>query len=133
MELIADSWFMELGELSDGHALMAGVLLKTQLDTFRKTGHLLDFSQEYVRRKLTSTTSVLRLGNMYCRCLRCGCRQRLAYWMEAVIFDQEARERRIEAAAPGAGGTVVYLRQCMGNEFAETAMLVLNVDLSERD
>jgi hypothetical protein len=129
MDLIADSWIMDLAERSEEHHQLAGVLLKVQLDTFRKTGHLLDYSQEYVHRRFQTNPYVLQLRNVYVRCLRCGCVQRLVYWIEAVGFNQEARDTRIQSADPGKGNTVVYLEQCMGNEWVGTSAALLGVEI----
>jgi hypothetical protein len=127
MEMMADAWFMELGREGGPAGVIAGMLLATQVKTYRVTGHLIDFSQELPRRHIGQRARHGYLWKGYVRCLRCGTQALLGDWVGAVKLLPEDRAFTVETAPDAHRRLVAYLDKCPGHSVVQDAALLLDV------
>lgn len=123
-QMVGDARLLDLALESPGANLLAGILLRCQLATYRRRGHILSYSDEYVWRRLRTARSGCRLPNVYVRCMRCGCAALLLDWCIATHMDTEplrppGRRRGRSEQISGE-----YLGQCGGHELAASALLL---------
>lgn len=119
-ELICDIWLARACACDGRPGITARALLRTQVLTYNRTGHLLALNDELPRRRIQAALQHGGLPRIYVRCLRCGCTAELMAWMKAAPL--LASERSVRAAAlgdhmpPDAGD---YLTSCDGTHYLE--------------
>jgi hypothetical protein len=117
-ELICDIWLARAASHHGEPGVAARMLLRTQILTHNRTGHLLAFNDELPRRRIQKALQYGGLPRIYVRCLRCGCTAELQAWIAAA---PKLREERIAVASalgrhmPAGGGD--YLLPCEATSY----------------
>ncbi len=124
-QLVGDEALILLGLQSPCHAALCGVLLRTQIQTYKATRHIISYSDEYSMRRIRNAAKTGRLPNIYCRCMRCGCLALLLDWAVAVYqIDMPLQQ----PGRPGVGVRIPtnndFRGRCTGNEIAEEGLLL---------
>jgi hypothetical protein len=128
MDLLADEWLLLLGSRGPRERVIAGELLRVQVLTARRTGHLIDLAQAPLRRDIEAKAKWGRWSRHACRCTRCGATEPLTSWQYALAFTPQDRERLALAwhEHDRAGGA--YLWRCTGNEAVHGLATILGLE-----
>lgn len=117
-ELMADIWVATLAAQQGRPGAAARVLLRTQVLTFNRTGHMLAFNDELPRRRIQQAVARSGLPRIYVRCLRCGCTAWLQEWIKAAPLIMAARNSEADRLDPGRlRERVQYLRACPSTNY----------------
>jgi hypothetical protein len=126
-ELVGDANLAYEGLRSPGAMVLCGLLLRVQIRTYKRTGHIISYADEYVMRKIRNHAKRATLPNCYARCMRCNCPALLIDWCAAVELadDPLMASRRFDPA----GHIPVdkaFFAECKGNEKAQEASILLD-------
>ncbi len=126
-ELVGDEALLTMGQTSGGHRLLCGTLLRAQIATYSRLGHIISFSDEYVMRKIKTAGYTGRLPNIWCRCLRCGCLAHLLDWCVAVdLAGDRLKVDRRWANRKTAPIDRRFMAECQGSDVARDSLLLLD-------
>ena len=117
-ELIADAWLADWASTQGREGTAARRLLRAQILTYNRTGHLLALNDEYVRRRVVHSARYGQTPRLWVRCLRCGWQANLNDWCKAAEFSGQARAelilRMYDANQPERSA---FLRACPGEQY----------------
>jgi hypothetical protein len=119
-ELVCDIWLARAASASGSSGHAARTLLRAQVLTYNRTGHLLALNDELPRRRITRALPYGGLPRIYVRCLRCGCTAELQAWIAAApkpLSERMATAAALESHMPPDGPN--YLRRCFGTEYLQ--------------
>lgn len=124
-DLVGDFFLLDLGWESPQAAVLCAVLLKVQIGTYRATGHIISFADEYARRRIRTHSRRRFIPKMYCRCMRCGCLALLIDWCVArdLADDPLMAGRRFPAGGRQPVSTEFY-KECTGGDKARDWLLL---------
>lgn len=126
-QLVGDIALIDLGQQSASHAVLCGVLLRVQIRTYRRHGHIISYSDEYTMRRIRNAAKTGRLPHIYCRCLRCGCLALLLDWCVAVdLADDPVMPARRFAALSHRPVDDKFYHACEGSKIAENGLLLMD-------
>ncbi len=119
-ELVGDHYLALMLMPGDPASGPAAKLLRAQILTYNRTGHLIGMSEELPKRRISEAAKQGRLPRIYLRCLRCGTPAWLNDWIvgaELVFEERNDRLRQLEAR--GKGDLAGFLKRCTGMEYLE--------------
>jgi len=125
-ELVGDESLLAIGLHSAGAAVLCGVLLRAQIQTYKRTRHVISLSDEYSMRRIRNAARTGRMPNIYARCLRCGCVALLIDWCAA--GDLAQNDLMVSRRWPEGHRHPVsreFYSRCTGNEKAREALFLL--------
>lgn len=123
--LVGDAALLDLAVLSPAHSVLCGLLLRAQISTYRCTGHIISYADEYAMRKIRNHARRGTVPTMYCRCMRCGCLALLFDWL--VACDLAADPLMAERRWPPGKRQVVdrsFFAECAGEDKMREALLL---------
>src|SRR6266849_9420076 len=93
-------------------AVPAAKLLRAQILTYNRTGHLIGMSEELPKRRICEAAKHGTIPRIYLRCLRCGIPAWLNDWIAgAELGFEERRDRFCRLEAIGKGDLAEFLRR----------------------
>lgn len=96
-ELVGDANLIELAGVRPQLDWVIGILLRVQFSTYRRTGHIISYADEYVWRRIKMFNRYATLPNIHCRCIRCNCRALLLDWYCALDWQHPELIAKIKA------------------------------------
>lgn len=126
MALICDVELIALGMSSERARYACLLLMAVQSQAWLRFGHLLDLSEEGMRRRLRKGLDDGRLATAHVRCLRCGSVAFLCDWVDATIERHNALvPSRWRLAWDTEPVDAAYRRACTGDARFLEGMAVL--------
>ncbi len=117
--IVGDPWLFDFAQGGPEMARMAIVLLRTQAQTAHRTGHIVDLSEERVRRRLKGGTRFDIVPIVKVRCMRCGVWAFLNDWVKAAAMDAHGRSSALRSAyLKGSEAMYRFMEPCDGKRVA---------------
>lgn len=85
--LIADPWLLDLAVDHINSRVVASMLFRCQVRTFRRTGHIIDFGDVLTQESIFKAARRAKLAHAYVRCSRCGLQRLIRDWVRADTID----------------------------------------------
>ncbi len=119
-ELVGDHYLALMLMPGSPASRVAATLLRAQILTYNRTGHLIGMSEELPKRRICEAAKHGTIPRIYLRCLRCGIPAWLNDWIAgAELGFEERRDRFCRLEAIGKGDLAEFLRRCTGMEYLE--------------
>lgn len=119
LSLIAEEWLLSLQQRDGTANKLATDLLRAQILTARRTGHVLVYGTEYIRRRIVHSARYGQLPDLVMPCSVCGTQAKLSEWVRASHYDDGARAAAIALLAErNKPWRIAFLRPCPGPEIA---------------
>lgn len=126
--MVGDPWLLTLAQGSDPERKIGTRLLRLQILTGNRTGHILDLSSEYVRRKIRQASRYGSMSGVMVRCIRCGWQAKLTDWDTAIQLAPAVKERLLLAAVGSKHPEDwAYMRDCPGEEYARDILEITSL------
>jgi len=117
--IVGDPWLFELALAGQGQTRIAIVLLRTQAATAHRTGHIMDLSEEAVRRRIRGASRFDIVPSVRVRCMRCGTWAFLNDWVKAQIMGAGDRAELLGSKhREGTDGMYAFMKLCTGKQVA---------------
>lgn len=114
-----EQWLLELHDSSTVAAPVATSLLRCQILTSARRGHVLVFGYEYTRRLISRQAQRGCIAHVWIACQRCFCQARLSDWVRVSWWEEAACQSAATGLrAKGLTAEVLYLQPCPGDEYA---------------
>lgn len=131
--IVVDSWLIDLAGKGEQYRKPAYVLAKAQLELAKNTGHMLSYSDPYIRRKLIERLEKGSMPGIMVRCLRCEVWAHLRDWIKASGWSDEQRFALWSEMSEKHGlARAQFLKPCPG-EFVAAAVIGQLRDLAEEE
>ena len=126
-EPFVDTRIMDLAPMYIGRATYARRLAQIQSRTWRNTGHLLAYNDEYVWRRLKEGRDSFKLPDLRVRCMRCYAVASLKDWDGSCWLEPDQRARILEGiVSPQNQRSFRFMRNCEGANQSEEVLLTLD-------
>jgi len=120
-ELVGDHYLALMLMPGDPASRPAARLLRAQILTYNRTGHIIGMSEELPKRRICEAAKRGTIPRIYLRCLRCGAPAWLNDWIAgAELAFEERSDRLCQLEALGKGDLSQFLRRCTGAEYLES-------------
>jgi len=106
-------------------AVPAAKLLRAQILTYHRTGHMIGMSEELPKRRICEAAKHGRLPRIYLRCTRCAAHAWLQDWLHgAELIDADRADRIAQLSVLGRLDRAGFLQPCTGQEYLKNMAIL---------
>lgn len=123
--MVGSDWLLAEVQRGERGADPARLILRTEILTAHRTGHILNLNGEYQRRKITHAMRYGAVAAVVVPCLRCGWQAKLTDWVRHAMRATDERQAALDLLySPRHPEDTAYMRPCPGEGYARDMLLI---------